>query len=342
MTNVKPVDFFQDPSLTVSQDRVALLNTIAGSGRVLAFTMDGVDVQVRFGNDTMVPNGQSCWCDLEFGDGHARVIVENPSFVPVFKESIADAPVPERLPSDLIAAVIEVAIDPLRQTYGFSVTVGNAGMGEPVAPSSTLDWQFGFVVLSRDSAALTAGTLHCDESTARMLAGALAESESHGEHPEIDVGASGRVQLRSLMVPLDDFEALEALDILVLSPYGTGGGVSARIFFAPGLYFVGKLEGEVLKMEPEETQEAPEENPPAGESAPVDLNKLPVRVNFELGSVTVTLGELRKMSEGSVFEVPVPLDSPVTLRANGREIGKGALLRIEDHLGVRILELYKD
>ncbi len=84
---------------------------------------------------------------------------------------------------------------------------------------------------------------------------------------------------------------------------------------------------------------APNQDAAPAPAAPADLDKLPVRIGFELGSVTVTLAELRDMAAGSVVEIPAPLDSPVILRANGKEIGHGALLRVGDHMAVRILDL---
>ena len=62
------------------------------------------------------------------------------------------------------------------------------------------------------------------------------------------------------------------------------------------------------------------------------------------GTVSVTNGSanVHVTSGAALNQFNCTPDSAVVIKANGREIGKGALLRIEDHIGVRILELYRE
>jgi type III secretion protein Q len=70
-----------------------------------------------------------------------------------------------------------------------------------------------------------------------------------------------------------------------------------------------------------------------------DADDMPVTVTFDLGQVEVPLGELRRIDEGYTFNLQKPLDGAVTMRVNGRLVGKGELVEIEGSLGVRVAEL---
>jgi type III secretion system YscQ/HrcQ family protein len=71
-----------------------------------------------------------------------------------------------------------------------------------------------------------------------------------------------------------------------------------------------------------------------------DADDVPVTVSFDLGQIDVPLGELRRIDEGYSFNLQKPLDGAVTMRINGRLIGKGELVEIEGSLGVRVVELF--
>ena len=80
----------------------------------------------------------------------------------------------------------------------------------------------------------------------------------------------------------------------------------------------------------------PEET--SGTSIPVDL--LPVTLNFEAGEISLTVAELKALAPGAMLSFGRKLtDSPITIRANGRVLGIGELVLIDDFLGVRLLEL---
>jgi type III secretion protein Q len=73
------------------------------------------------------------------------------------------------------------------------------------------------------------------------------------------------------------------------------------------------------------------------------LGSIPVNLYFDLGALTLTLGELAALQPGHVFELPTPLDAArVTLRANGRAVGRGELVAVGNTLGVQLLELGAD
>lgn len=74
--------------------------------------------------------------------------------------------------------------------------------------------------------------------------------------------------------------------------------------------------------------------------AVIDPDDLEITVDFELSRLHLPLRELRALQPGYCFEL-TELDRPsIRLVVGGRLIGHGELVMIEDHLGVRVIELF--
>lgn len=67
-----------------------------------------------------------------------------------------------------------------------------------------------------------------------------------------------------------------------------------------------------------------------------DLDDIEITLVFECGRWPITLGLLRNIAEGHVFELGRPVDGPVDILANGQRIGRGDIVRIGDELGIRL------
>lgn len=70
-----------------------------------------------------------------------------------------------------------------------------------------------------------------------------------------------------------------------------------------------------------------------------DIQSLPINISFEIGEQTVTVAELSQLQENFVFELSGPLDQPVKLKVNGKVLATGELVKVNDHLGVRVISL---
>ena len=57
-----------------------------------------------------------------------------------------------------------------------------------------------------------------------------------------------------------------------------------------------------------------------------------------MGRARILLGELKTIRPGYTFELNAPADVPAVIRVNGKAVGRGELLRIDDRVGVRIIE----
>lgn len=74
--------------------------------------------------------------------------------------------------------------------------------------------------------------------------------------------------------------------------------------------------------------------------ASINPDDLEIGVEFTLGQLQLPLRELRAIQPGYCFELP-DLDRPrIRLVVNGRLIGHGELVLIDDHLGVRVTDLF--
>ena len=77
------------------------------------------------------------------------------------------------------------------------------------------------------------------------------------------------------------------------------------------------------------------EAPPAA-----DPDDIPVALSFEVGRLTMPLGQLRRLGPGSVIELHRSRQELVEIAAHGRSIGQGELVEIEGAVGVRIVRLF--
>lgn len=81
-----------------------------------------------------------------------------------------------------------------------------------------------------------------------------------------------------------------------------------------------------------------EQEQPAEDAGDAATRNLPVLVEFELGRLELTMGELAGLQAGYVFPLPAFIEGAnVTIRANGRVSGRGEVVAVGDTLGVRLV-----
>lgn len=74
----------------------------------------------------------------------------------------------------------------------------------------------------------------------------------------------------------------------------------------------------------------------------LNLDELPVQLTCELGRLEMSLGELRKLGDGSVLPLERQPDQAVDLLVNGKRMGRGRLVSIGDAIGVQVERLALD
>ncbi len=85
----------------------------------------------------------------------------------------------------------------------------------------------------------------------------------------------------------------------------------------------------------------PEDEDSAPRAELSSLEHLPIQVVFDVGELSLTLGELQALQVGQPLTLSRPLSSAVSLRVNGALIGTGELVDIEGELGVTITSLFQ-
>jgi flagellar motor switch/type III secretory pathway protein FliN len=74
--------------------------------------------------------------------------------------------------------------------------------------------------------------------------------------------------------------------------------------------------------------------------APAELDEVRVELRFEVGELGVTVGVIRSLQPGYVFELESNLECPVVIRANGLRLATGRLVQVGTRLGVLISEVF--
>jgi type III secretion protein Q len=86
---------------------------------------------------------------------------------------------------------------------------------------------------------------------------------------------------------------------------------------------------------------AEETGPPGGPEIAGELDSVPITLVFELGRVQIALGELKTLAPGFSFDLGKDLRAPVDILANGKKIGTGELIQIDERIGVRVSQLFE-
>lgn len=96
-----------------------------------------------------------------------------------------------------------------------------------------------------------------------------------------------------------------------------------------------------------DTNLAHEANTPVSDPAPgmgrasdmALIGHVQVALAAQVGTVTMSVERLFALKSGDVVSMDELLEAPLTLMLNGRPVARGELLAVDDHFGVRILDL---
>lgn len=66
---------------------------------------------------------------------------------------------------------------------------------------------------------------------------------------------------------------------------------------------------------------------------------VPVDIRVELGSTNLSIGEILKLASGSIIALDRTVGSPADIIVNGKLIGQGDVVVIDDNFGIRITKL---
>lgn len=69
------------------------------------------------------------------------------------------------------------------------------------------------------------------------------------------------------------------------------------------------------------------------------LGHVDVHLEVVLGCATLTVEELFALKAGTSLTLDTELDAPVALQLNGKTIARGHLVAVDDHFGIKILDI---
>ncbi|MGD0234798.1 MAG: flagellar motor switch protein FliN [Syntrophorhabdales bacterium] len=84
------------------------------------------------------------------------------------------------------------------------------------------------------------------------------------------------------------------------------------------------------------------ENMAEGSSAELNLDSLldvPIDISIEIGRTKMTIGELLSLSKGSIVELKKTAGESVDIYVNGKLLGKGEVVVVNERLGVRVAKI---
>ncbi len=88
----------------------------------------------------------------------------------------------------------------------------------------------------------------------------------------------------------------------------------------------------------DETPTTPDEPVPAEGNLGLILD-VEVEVSVQLGSCTMTMGEVLDLNAGNVVQLQQKKDEPVLLCLNDKVVAKGEVVVVDDSLGIKITEM---
>ncbi len=290
----------------------------------------------------------------------------------------AQVPAPDDLPTPLRAALTEVRLRPLldalRDGLGIDATLDDEALTAE-RDAGAAWYSIGLVPVDAASR-LPVGWLCCDDNAAAALAQAIAAlPASPPATPMLNwraLPAYLTLELARLALTRDELRQLAPEDVVLLPPdapiargtvilrQGTRALAAAslvqdrlKIQRRLGATMQADETGDALDDALEPTGEQPasggsfpatepstaEQMADAPDQGPISVDELEVRLDFDIGHLRLSLGEIERLAPGSVLALDTPAGRPVRIRAGGRVIGRGELVQIDDRLGVVVREL---
>jgi type III secretion protein Q len=213
-----------------------------------------------------------------------------------------------------------------------------------------------FVATPSDGGAMLRGFVQFDDAaTLDALVPVSAGLQPHGAHAG-DAFDALRLPvnfcLGSTPIQLREISSIRPGDIVGIEQWRSSGAaivVTAELGGPAGRHLSAFAEGSHITVQQSRDSAMKPDTPAHAAQAaatadntnlPIDrLDALEVTLRFEVGDLSLTLGELKSIRAGHVFDLGQPLNrSPVRILAHGNVLGKGYLVAVGDRLGVRVSE----
>jgi type III secretion protein Q len=182
-----------------------------------------------------------------------------------------------------------------------------------------------------------AGELLLDGTASRFLAAALREQPTVPSDADW-AGLPLRLRLVAGWVDLSTsmLRSIARRDVVLLDECLLSGNNQLMVMVSPRLGILCALEDRALRVL-KGVHEIMADVDDTVAAASGLMDDVPIRLTFDLGEREISLGDLRSIEPGYLFNLGRDLKSTVSIRANGRLIGDGELVDIEGRVGVSVL-----
>jgi type III secretion protein Q len=332
-----PPSIRSHPLPAVRPEFVRLSNLIAGHSRLLAFQWNARTVELSF--SALGATARGSWTlGLEL-DGHAMQMVlsrlPDIAWISPTLAGIDLQDLPEELACGLIESCFGEIIDALaKQGIAIRMTFVSPFSARDT-PTECLEW-----ALNRgDEKGWMHGHLLGEDEALNHLAALMQKVPAKARPTEEDLPIQVQFVAGDLRLALAELRRLSPHDVLL------GDGKAFLKQRLCQVYAGSRRLGEatlhahtctLTHLNPAPTaMEETHNSPPIH-----DFNDLEIHLTFSVGSVNSTVGTLRGMAPGYVFELPQLAGDGVSILANGKVIGKGEWIEVGDRTGIRVTELY--
>ncbi|MCD8351839.1 MAG: FliM/FliN family flagellar motor switch protein [Planctomycetaceae bacterium] len=275
---------------------------------------------------------QGMWGGVHFSclaDAGAPAILEAIAGIPTLG---AWAEFPPVLRLAVWEAALEKGLEVLAKAAGEAIALTGIEEFPPREPERHPGWLFMDWHLDGSSTIHSALRFLGTADDLRPLAALMAGRPSTASTDDWPIEVT--VELASQRIGLHHLKSAAPGDIIVVSGILPERAVAriGRKWLLP----VRLSEGAAIVMENEMTDESDPGDTAKKGSA---LEGVEVNLTLELDSRMWQVRDLARVQPGFVFETGKSLASPITLKINGREWGKGEMVDIDGKVGVRLLTL---
>ncbi|MEQ7921737.1 type III secretion system cytoplasmic ring protein SctQ [Xanthomonas sp. WHRI 1810A] len=227
-------------------------------------------------------------------------------------------------------------IEPLEQLTGQDIRVVDAAAAAESIPPSTLSLTLDVQIAQASTWPVT---LQMSAESAQLIADLLDRHAAPARHPLFGLRLPLKVENGEAPLSVAELHSLRPGDVLMLDD---GPPAQVRLVLAGRLQARAELKGDTARLLEPPTPVPLMKDAPMTETADANtldstLDALPLTLVCQVGSVELSLAQLRELGAGSLVQLAPQLHDSVDLMVNGRRVGQGQLVKIGDGLGVRLL-----
>lgn len=312
----------QESPKPVRPDFVRLVNRIVGVRRLLSFQWNGQTASLNFTHEHLASRGG--WkLGVVLGGHDLNVSLNRLPELTWVSPTLAGIEL-QGLPPELTCALIEASLGEIFEALtkeGIDVRITSVQSFNFLdEPNETIEWRVDY----GSETGWIRGAVAGDDKGLEHLANLLQRAPIAAVIEDMSLPMPVGIVAGAMPISLAELQQVEVHDVLLadLTPFAKGQICELRS--GKQTFGNGTLTDKIFTLKQLSTMAT---------NAPV--NDLEIELTFVVGQSTLTVGELRSLAPGFVFELAGVCDG-VTICANGKEIGKGELLEVGDRVGVRV------